>query len=82
VLRRSVEITPIILTFCCSSSTASHSCIEATVRDAAELGYEVAVAKDATADHSDQEMHAVRHQYPEPRQRRCHRYLYAGFMTA
>jgi ureidoacrylate peracid hydrolase len=37
----------------------AHTCIEATVRYAAELGYEVTVAKDATADHSDQEMHAA-----------------------
>jgi ureidoacrylate peracid hydrolase len=29
------------------------------VRFAAELGYEVTVVKDATADYSDQEMHAA-----------------------
>ena len=34
-------------------------CIEATVRFAAELGYEVTVVKDATADYSDEEMHAA-----------------------
>jgi len=34
-------------------------CIEATVRFAAELGYEVTVVKDATADYSDEAMHAA-----------------------
>jgi hypothetical protein len=33
--------------------------VEATVRYAAELGYEVTVVKDATADYSDDEMHAA-----------------------
>jgi len=33
--------------------------VEATVRYAAELGYEVALVKDATADYSDEEMHAA-----------------------
>ena len=33
----------------------AHTCIEATVRYAAELGYEVTVVKDATADYSDKE---------------------------
>jgi nicotinamidase-related amidase len=37
----------------------AHTCIEATVRYAAELGYEVAVVKDATADYSDEMMHAA-----------------------
>ena len=36
----------------------AHSCVEATVRFAAELGYEVTVVKDATASYSD-EMHAA-----------------------
>ena len=31
----------------------------ATVRYAAELGYEVTAVKDATADYSDEEMHAA-----------------------
>ena len=31
--------------------------MEATVRFAAELGYEVTLVKDATADYSDEEMH-------------------------
>ncbi len=31
----------------------------ATVRYAAELGYEVTMVKDATADYSDEEMHAA-----------------------
>ena len=33
--------------------------MEATVRYAAELGYDVTVIKDATADYSDEEMHAA-----------------------
>jgi ureidoacrylate peracid hydrolase len=37
----------------------AHTCVEATVRWAAELGYEVTVVKDATASYSDQEMHAA-----------------------
>ena len=37
----------------------AHTCVEATVRYAAELGYEVTVVKDATADYSDNEMHAA-----------------------
>jgi ureidoacrylate peracid hydrolase len=36
----------------------AHTCVEATVRYAAELGYEVAMVRDATADFSDKEMHA------------------------
>ena len=35
------------------------TCIEATVRFAAELGYEVTMVKDATASYSDVEMHAA-----------------------
>jgi ureidoacrylate peracid hydrolase len=37
----------------------AHTCVEATVRYAAELGYEVTVVKDATADYSDEAMHAA-----------------------
>jgi ureidoacrylate peracid hydrolase len=37
----------------------AHTCVEATVRFAAELGYEVTIVKDATADYSDREMHAA-----------------------
>jgi len=37
----------------------AHTCVEATVRFAAELGYAVTVVKDATADYSDEEMHAA-----------------------
>jgi nicotinamidase-related amidase len=37
----------------------AHTCVEATVRYAAELGYEVTVVKDATADYSGNEMHAA-----------------------
>jgi ureidoacrylate peracid hydrolase len=33
--------------------------VEATVRFAAELGYEVSMVKDATADYGDDEMHAA-----------------------
>src|SRR5690242_4305548 len=37
----------------------AHTCVEATVRYAAELGYEVTIIKDAMADYSDKEMHAA-----------------------
>ena len=37
----------------------AHTCVEATVRYAAELGYAVTVVKDATADYSDEMMHAA-----------------------
>ena len=37
----------------------AHTCVEATVRYAVELGYDVTVVKDATADYSDKEMHAA-----------------------
>jgi len=37
----------------------AHTCVEATVRYAAELGYEVTMVQDATASHSDAEMHAA-----------------------
>src|SRR5262245_59130625 len=37
----------------------AHTCVEATVRYAAELGYEVTMVKDATADYSDDDMHAA-----------------------
>ena len=37
----------------------AHTCIEATVRFAAELGYEVTVIRDATADYTDEMMHAA-----------------------
>ena len=37
----------------------AHTCVEATVRYAAELGYDVTVVKDATASYSDSEMHAA-----------------------
>jgi nicotinamidase-related amidase len=37
----------------------AHTCVEATVRYAAELGYEVTVVRDATASYSDKEMHAA-----------------------
>jgi ureidoacrylate peracid hydrolase len=37
----------------------AHTCVESTVRFAAELGYEVTVVRDATASYSDKEMHAA-----------------------
>src|SRR5262245_60492524 len=37
----------------------AHTCVEATVRFAAELGYDITVVRDATADYSDEEMHAA-----------------------
>jgi ureidoacrylate peracid hydrolase len=37
----------------------AHTCIEATVRFAAELGYEVTVIRDATADYTDEMMQAA-----------------------
>ena len=37
----------------------AHTCLEATVRYGAELGYQVTVVRDATASYSDQEMHAA-----------------------
>lgn len=37
----------------------AHTCVEATVRFAAELGYQVTVVKDATADYSPEAMHAA-----------------------
>ena len=37
----------------------AHTCVEAIVRFAAELGYEVTMVKEATADYSDEEMHAA-----------------------
>jgi len=37
----------------------AHTCVEATVRHAVELGYEVTLIKDATADYGDDEMHAA-----------------------
>src|SRR5712675_2306398 len=37
----------------------AHTCVEATVRYAAELGYEVTVVNDATASYSGEQMHAA-----------------------
>ena len=37
----------------------AHTCVEATVRYGAELGYEITMVKDATASYSDEEMHAA-----------------------
>ena len=37
----------------------AHTCVEATVRYAAELGYDVTVVSDAIADYSDVEMNAA-----------------------
>ena len=37
----------------------AHTCVEATVRFAAELGYGAVVVKDATADYTEEMMHAA-----------------------
>jgi nicotinamidase-related amidase len=37
----------------------AHTCVEATIRYAAELGYEVTVVKDATASYSEDHMRAA-----------------------
>jgi len=37
----------------------AHTCVEATVRYAAELGYDVTLVKDVAASYSDEEMHAA-----------------------
>lgn len=37
----------------------AHTCVESTVRFAAELGYEVTVVKDATADYGEEFVHAA-----------------------
>jgi len=37
----------------------AHTCVESTVRFAAELGYDITVVKGATADYSEQFMHAA-----------------------
>ena len=37
----------------------AHTCVESTVRFAAELGYNVTLVKDATADFADEFMHAA-----------------------
>jgi ureidoacrylate peracid hydrolase len=37
----------------------AHTCVESTVRYAAELGYEVTVVKDATAAYSEEMMHTA-----------------------
>jgi len=37
----------------------AHTCVEATVRYAAEIGYEVTVVKDATASYTEEQMHAA-----------------------
>ena len=46
----------------------AHTCIEATVRFAAELGYDVTVVKDATGR---DDARRARHQYPELCECRC-----------
>jgi nicotinamidase-related amidase len=37
----------------------AHTCVEATVRNAVELGYEVTMVRDATASYSEEHMHAA-----------------------
>jgi len=39
----------------------AHTCVESTVRFAAELGYQVTMVKDATADYTDEMMQASLH---------------------
>jgi ureidoacrylate peracid hydrolase len=39
----------------------AHTCVEATVRFGAELGYDVTVVRNATASYSDEHMHAALH---------------------
>jgi ureidoacrylate peracid hydrolase len=39
----------------------AHTCVESTVRFAAELGYHVTLVKDAIADYTDDMMHAALH---------------------
>jgi ureidoacrylate peracid hydrolase len=39
----------------------AHTCVESTVRFAAEFGYDVTMVKDATADYTDEMMHASLH---------------------
>jgi len=39
----------------------AHTCVESTVRYAVELGYHVTMVKDATADYTDEMMHASLH---------------------
>ncbi len=41
------------------AAVTKHYGVEATARFAAELGYEATMVKDATADYSDEEMHAA-----------------------
>jgi ureidoacrylate peracid hydrolase len=37
----------------------AHTCVEATIRFAAEFGYDVTMVSNATADYSDEAMHAA-----------------------
>jgi ureidoacrylate peracid hydrolase len=37
----------------------AHTCVESTVRQAVELGYDVTMVKDATADYAEEFMHAA-----------------------
>jgi ureidoacrylate peracid hydrolase len=37
----------------------AHTCVESTVRFAVELGYDVTMVRDATADYSGEQMHAA-----------------------
>jgi isochorismate hydrolase len=41
------------------SNLIAHTCVEVTVRFAAELGYEVTTVRDAIADYSDRHMQAA-----------------------
>ena len=51
----------------------AHTCVESTVRQAAELGYDVTVVKDATADYAEEFMQRrSRQQSPKLRRRDYH----------
>jgi hypothetical protein len=52
-------VSPTRIWICSSRNTAFTSCVEATVRFAAELGYEITMVKATSADYSDKEIHAA-----------------------
>jgi nicotinamidase-related amidase len=41
------------------ASLIAHTCVESTVRFAVELGYDVTLVRDATADYSEEFIHAA-----------------------
>src|SRR5262249_19922780 len=61
----------------------AHTCVEATVRYGAELGYEVTMVKDATASYSDEQMLVVSWNYCHGgRNYKCGRHLPLGAETS